>query len=153
MQPIALKSECSFMGHSNRRNRLDLNNPHTSVCGILLFREGVSYRPDLNNPHTSVCGILGFLLGKAVGQPRESPDAHSHGEVLAFNVGILKINEAAYSPPVAWWRLECPKDQRPKTKLPEPSFCHNCSPASTHINQYSVAKRSRPARFLGQTKP
>src|SRR6266487_2459247 len=41
MQPIALKSECSFMGHSNRSNRLDLNNPHTSVCGIFSVSERV----------------------------------------------------------------------------------------------------------------
>ncbi|SRR6266487_2056850 len=40
--------------------RQDLNNPHTSVCGILGLGEGSCCRRDLNNPHTSVCGILGF---------------------------------------------------------------------------------------------
>src|SRR6266487_3613861 len=59
MPLIGLKSEFSFMGHSNRSNRLDLNNPHTSVCGIFSVSESLgSGRLDLNNPHTSVCGIL-----------------------------------------------------------------------------------------------
>src|SRR6266567_2550807 len=51
MPLIGLKSEFSFMGHSNRSNRLDLNNPHTSVCGIFSVSESVgSGRPD---PHAS----------------------------------------------------------------------------------------------------
>src|SRR6266567_3591246 len=41
-------------------DRLDLNNPHTSVCGILGLGECLCCRLDLNNPHTSVCGIPGF---------------------------------------------------------------------------------------------
>src|SRR6266487_3422946 len=43
--------------------RLDLNNPYTSVCGIVGSGGAIACRLDLNNPHTSVCGILGFGEG------------------------------------------------------------------------------------------